>query len=133
MAFAAFLDHLGAPVEGYFQRQGLPALCQDSNAFVPLGRAWALFDDAARREGPELPWQVGKFIGDRNLHAGVIREFESEPTLYCALQRFTQLVNAEASHLRLGIIEGKEEVLFYTTGYFDLKEQPCACWNAAAC
>jgi hypothetical protein len=43
LGFAAFLEHLGAPVDGYFRRQDLPALCKDPNAFVPLKKAWAFF------------------------------------------------------------------------------------------
>ncbi len=123
MAFAAFLDRLGASVPGYFRRQGLPALCRDSNTFVPLGRAWGLFADAAEREGPELPWHVGKSTGENALHAGSLRAIAEGPTLYQGLQKFLRMINAEASHLRLGLIEGKKEVLLYTTGYFNLKDE----------
>ena len=117
MAFAAYLRHVGAPVEGYFHRQGLPALCRDPNAFVPLKRAWALFDDAAQREDLDIGWHVGRFVGDHNLNAGLLHKLEDAPTLYQALQRFIRLVNTEASHLRLGIMEERHRILFYTTGY----------------
>lgn len=117
MAFAAYLRHVGVPVAGYFRRQGLPALCTDPNAFVPVKRAWALFDDAARREDPDIGWHVGRFVGDHNLNVGLLNKLEDTPTLYQALQRFIRLVNTEASHLRLGIMEERHRILFYTTGY----------------
>ena len=74
LAFSAYLRHLGAPVAGYFRRQGLPALCRDPNVFVPVKRAWALFDDAARREDPDIGWHVGRFVGDHNLNAGLLQK-----------------------------------------------------------
>jgi hypothetical protein len=124
LAFAAFLNHVGAPVEGYFRRQGLPALCKDPNAFVPLKKAWALFDDAAQREGLAVGWHVGRYIGDHNLNAGLLLKLEEAPTLYRALHRMARLVNSEASHLRLGIKEERHCILFYTTGYSAMTNEP---------
>ena len=124
LAFAAFLEHIGAPVDGYFRRQGLPSLLKDPNAYVPLSRAWGLFEDVARREGEDVAWHVGQFTGDHNLSAGLLHKLSSAPTLYQALQRLIRLINSEASHLQLGIIEGRHRVLFYTTGYFSQKDQP---------
>lgn len=82
LAFGAYLQHLGAPVDGYFRRQGLPALCKDPNVFVPLKKAWALFDDAGRREDCALGWHVGRYVGDQGLNAGLLKKLESAPTLY---------------------------------------------------
>ena len=123
LAFAAYLEHLGAPVEAYFRRQGLPAQCSDPGAFVPLKKAWGLFDDVARREDPAAGWQVGRFVGDHNLNAALLQQLESAPTLYLALQTLIRLVNSEASHLRLGLMEGRHRVLFYTGGYADLENE----------
>ena len=124
LGFAAFLEHLGAPTEGYFRRQGLPALCKDPNAFVPLKKAWAFFDDAARREDPAVGWHVGRFVGDRKLNAALLQKLEDAPTLYQALQVLIRLVNSESSHLRLGLLEKHHHILFYTTGYAELKKEP---------
>lgn len=124
LAFAAFLEELGAPVEAYFRRQGLPNQCSDPGAFVPLKKAWALFDDVARREDSAAGWHVGRFVGDHNLNAGLLRKLQSAPTLYLALQTLIRLVNSESSHLRLGLMEGRQRVLFYTTGYADLENEP---------
>jgi len=90
---------------------------------VPLERAWALFDDAARREWEDIAWHVGNFVGEHNLHAQLVNKLSNSPTLLQALRRLILLINAEASHLRLGIIEGYEEILLYGTGYFDLRDQ----------
>jgi AraC-like DNA-binding protein len=124
LGFAAFLEHLGAPVDGYFRRQGLPVLCKDPNAFVPLKKAWAFFDDAARREDPAVGWQVGRFVGDRKLNAALLQKLEGAPTLYQALHALIRLVNSESSHLRLGILEGRHRIRFYTAGYAELKNEP---------
>jgi AraC-like DNA-binding protein len=123
LAFGAYLQHLGAPVDGYFRRQGLPALCKDPNVFVPLKKAWALFDDAGRREDCALGWHVGRYVGDQGLNAGLLKKLESAPTLYRALQRLIGLVNSESSHLRLGIVEQRNCILFYTSGYQDMRDE----------
>ena len=124
MAFAEFLKLVGAPVESYFHRAGLPALCQDPNAYVPLDRAWSMFDDAARREGEDIAWHVGRFVGDSHLNAGLLSKLTGAASLLPALRQFILLVNSEASHLRLGIIEGRNQIVFFTTGYFKLKDEP---------
>ena len=121
LAFTAFLEHLGAPTDGYFRRQGLPALCKDANQFVPVKKAWALFDDAARREDSALGWHVGRYVGDQGLNAGLLKKLESAPTLYRALQRLIGLINSESSHLCLGIVEQRNRILFYTSGYQDMR------------
>ena len=124
LAFAAFLRHVGAPVEGYFRRQGLPALCKDPNAFVTLKQTWALFDDAAQREDLAVGWHVGQYIGDNSLNTGLLLKLEGAPTLYQALQRMARLINSESSHLRLGIKEEHHRILFYTTGYKAIMNEP---------
>lgn len=78
----------------------------------------------ARREGKDVAWHVGQFMGDHPLSAGLLNKLMNAPTLYLALQRFIQLVNSEASHLRLGLIEEPDQVLLYTTGYYDRRDQP---------
>jgi len=123
LAFAAFLEELGAPVGSYFRQHSLPTLCNDPNVFVPLGRAWGLFGDAARHEGADLAWHVGKYIGDKSLSAGLSDHFRTAPTLYKALQTMSRLISSESSHLRMGLIEGRDHVLFYTSGYFNLKDE----------
>ena len=120
LAFAAFLRHIGAPVDRHFRRQGLPALCEDPDVFVPLQKAWAFFDAAARSEDPMLGWHIGRFAGDRNFHASFIRKLERAPTLYRALQRLVRMVSSEASHLQLGIHERDDDIVLFTH-YPDMK------------
>ena len=123
MAFAAFLRHVGAPVERHMRRQGLPVLCDDPNVFVPLARVWSFFDSAARQEDPMLGWLVGAHIGDNNINAGLLRKLETAPTLLQALHGLTRLVSAEASHLQLGIHERRDDVLYYMH-YPGMREAP---------
>lgn len=123
MGFAAFLRQIGVPVERDFNRHGLPSLCEDPNAFLPVRRIWSSWDDVARREDPLLGWHVGRQYGDRLLSQGLLKKLEHAPSLYQALQQFAQLVGAEASHLRLGIYERQDDILFYTY-YPDMKDVP---------
>ena len=114
LAFGAFLNEIGAPVQRHFVRQGLPVLCDNPNEFVPLKRAWSLFEAASRAEDPALGWHVGRFVGDHNLSDSLMRRLETAPTLYQALKRFIRLASAESSHLQLGIMERRDDILFYT-------------------
>lgn len=114
LAFSAFLRDIGAPVDAYFQRQGLPALCRDPNLFVTLKKAWALFDDVSRREDRMAGWHVGRFVGDNNLGSGLLKQLDRAPTLLQALRNLVRMVSTEASHLRIGILERYGHILFYT-------------------
>ena len=123
MAFSAFLSDVGAPTSGYYRRQGLPGLCKDPNALVPLRKAWGLFEDAAKRESSDVGWHVGQFCGDNNLNAGLLKKLEKATTLYRALYLLVQIVGVEASHLQLGIIERSFDILLYTQ-YPGMREDP---------
>ena len=123
LAFAAFLRHIGAPVDKHLRRQGLPALCENPDEFVPLSKAWSFFHATAQSEDPMLGWHVGRFVGDHNLNRGLLRKLEHAPTLYQALQLFVRLVSAEASHLQLGIRQRRDDIVFFTQ-YSDIKGVP---------
>jgi AraC-like DNA-binding protein len=114
LAFAAYLQDIGAPVDRYFRNHGLPALCKDPVSFVPLNSAWGLFGEAQQNEAEEIGWLVGRFVGDNNLNAALLNRFDRSPTLYQALKNLIRMVSTEASHLQLGIIEQKDRVLFHT-------------------
>lgn len=122
-AFGAFLETVGTPTEPLFRRLGLPVFCADPTAFVPLQQGWALFDAAVQLVDPDLGWHVGRFYGDNRLSAGLLRRIEHAPTLYQALKRFVRLVSAEASHLELGILERRDDIVFYTR-YTRIKDWP---------
>lgn len=122
-AFAAFLATLGAPTERLFRSAGLPVYCEDPTAFVPVPSAWRLFHIAARSEDPTLGWQVGRYCGDRQLSRGLLKKLESASTLYQALHEFVALVRSEATHLELGIAEGRDAIYFHTE-YSQLKDLP---------
>lgn len=123
LAFAAFLRHIGAPVERHMRRQGLPTLCDDPNAFVPLNRAWSFFDATAQHEDVMLGWHVGRFVGDHNLNRNLLRRLENAPSLYQALRKLVQMVSSEASHLQIDIRERDQDILFYTH-YSGRREEP---------
>lgn len=122
-AFAAFLQEIGTPTDRLFRRVGLPVYCNDPTAFVPLRQAWSLFDAAAQGEDPQLGWHVGRFYGDRKLSAPLLRKLETAPTLYEALKILVRMVSAEASHLQLGILERRNNILFHTQ-YSTIKDWP---------
>jgi len=123
MGFATYLNKFGVPVDKYLRQQGLPTLCEDPNAFVPLQKAWAFWDSVSRHEDPLLGWHVGRACGDQLLSSGFMRKIEHTPTLYQALKLFIQLTGSESSHLQLGVCERKDDILFYTH-YPDIKDAP---------
>lgn len=85
--------------------------------------ARAFFDSTAQSEDPMLGWHVGRFVGDHNLSRNFLRKLENAPTLYQALKRLIRMVSAEASHLQLGLLERRNDVLFCTQ-YSTLKDRP---------
>jgi AraC-like DNA-binding protein len=113
MAFAALLRELGAPVDRYLRQSGLPVLCDDPSARVPLTRAWSFFETAARREEQMLGWLVGAYIGDRGLATDLKQRIETAPTLLRALQHLARFVRSEVSETKFGILERSNDVLFY--------------------
>ena len=123
IAFTAFLRHIGAPVERYLRSQKLPVLCNDPNMFVPLTRAWSFFDAASRHEDEMLGWLVGAYAGDHNLNLGLLQKLETAPTLFQAMQWLVQKARSEASHIQLGILNRRTDVLLYTH-YSGMREVP---------
>jgi len=76
MGFSTYLNKHGVPVDKYLRQQGLPTLCEDPNAFVPLQKAWAYWDSIARHEDPLLGWHVGRACGSHLICSGFLRKIE---------------------------------------------------------
>lgn len=114
MAFAAFLEHSGVPADRLLRRQGIAVFCDDPGEFVLLHRVWEFFEATARTVDPMLGWHVGRFVGDHNLAAGLLGRLEGEPTLYEALKALVRLASSESSHLHIGIIERRTDILLFT-------------------
>ena len=123
MAFQLFLRRIGAPVDRFLRHNGLPALCEEPDVFVPVVRVWAFFDDGDRAEDPLLGWHVGKFVGDHSLNADLLRKLERAPTLLGAVRTLCSLVRAEGTDVDIGILEQREDILFYTH-YWGQREMP---------
>jgi len=123
LAISKYLQHNGAATGGYFRRQGLPALCTDPDRYVPLSRAWGLFNDAALREDQWAGWNTSQYLGDHNLNAGLLKKLEDSPTLFKALYQFVRLIRVEASQLELGIRDAPGGILFFTR-YSGMREEP---------
>ena len=123
MAFQSFLRRLGAPVDRYLRHNGLPALCEDPDVFVPVVRVWKFFDDEAFAEHPLLGWHVGEFVGDHMLNADLLQKLERSSTLLGAVRTLCSLVRAEGTHVDIGILERREDILFYTHywGHSDMR------------
>jgi len=114
LAIAAFLRHIGVPTDRLLRQQGLAVFSDDPSELVPMQRVWGFFDAAARTVDPAVGWHAGKYVGDHNLAAPLLRRLESEPTLYQALKVFARLASAEASHIDLGVLEQRRDVLFFS-------------------
>lgn len=114
LAFVSFLNKIGAPVHRRLLGSGLPAYVQDPDAFVPLSRAWLLFEQAARLDVPMAGWRAGQHAAEQNLNHVLLERLKSAPTLYRSLHRLIQMSTAESSHLRLWIRERKDDILLCT-------------------
>ena len=123
LAFSAYLKHVGAPVDGYFRRQNLPVLNKDPNAYVPLSKAWSLFNDAAERESYDLGWYVGEFSRHKEISAALLSELENAVTLNRALKLLAHRIGSEASQLKLSIREREFDILF-CTHYPGMRDEP---------
>ena len=113
MAFESYLRKSGAPVERYLRRNGLPTLCEDPNAFLPLLKVWTFFDDVAQHEDADIGWLVSQYIGDKTLNANLLREVESAPTLLSAVNRLVQKISLEATDIDMGVLRRRNDYLFY--------------------
>ena len=122
-AFTGYLQRLGAPVERRLRRHGLPLYSNDPDAFVPVSQAWSFFHASAHSEDPMLGWHVGRFVGDHNLNHHLLRKLETAPTMYLALKWLIDFASSEASHVHLGLIERRSDVLFFTQ-YPAMKGRP---------
>jgi AraC-like DNA-binding protein len=123
MAFYTYLRHVGVPLERHLRKVRLPVLCEDPNSWLPLQQVYGFFDTAARHEDPILGWQVGAYVGDRNLNARLLSKLESSTTLLLAFRELIRLARTEASGIELGIYVRPEDVLFYTR-YSGLRQMP---------
>jgi len=123
MAFESLLRQRGSPVDSYLRHNGLPVLCNDPNAFLPLLRVWSFFDDVARHEDPELGWRVGAYVGDQKLNANLLQKIETAPTLLTGIRRLIQMVSSETTDLEIGICERRDSVLICMY-YPGMKEEP---------
>jgi len=122
-AFAAFLQHLGAPAERYLRRQGIPLYSNDPDEFVLVSQAWSFFHASSHSEDPMLGWHVGRYVGDHNLNRRLLDRLETAPTLYQALKWLINFASSEASHVHLGMIERSRDILFFTQ-YPAMKGRP---------
>ena len=121
MAFTAFLRDAGAPVDRLLRRERLPVLCDDPDMFVPLHRTWSFFATVARHEGPALGWWIGEYVGDQNLNSSLLSKLELAPTLFQAFHELQRLSFLEASDVRIGIYERRDDILF-TTSYAGMRD-----------
>ncbi len=105
VAAANFLRGIGTPIDGAFERAGLPLLCESPDAYVPVQCVRSFFDDMAQREGGVLGWEVGGWAQEGYLHRSLIKHLEMAPSLEFALRDFFALVGVEYSHYQLGMSE----------------------------
>lgn len=114
LAFAGLLEAIGAPAKRHLRAGGLPAYAGDPDMFVKLGNAWATFDSAARAEGEDFGWYVGRYVGEKGISEKLLQRAEYAPTLYRGLNELVGLISSEASDLGLGIEEREADILLYT-------------------
>ena len=123
MAFESLLHQNGVLVDRYLRRNGLPMLCDDPDAYLPLQKVWSFFDDAARHEDPQLGWLVGTHVGNQKVKTNLLLKIETAPTLLLGMRRLMQMIGSEATDIDIGIHERRDDVLFYMR-YPGMREAP---------
>lgn len=113
MAFESYLRKSGVPVDRYLRRNGLPTLCENPNAYLPLSKVWSFFNDVAQREDADIGWLVSSHAGDKALNANLLREVESAPTLLSGVNRLFKKVSTEATDIDIGILRRRNDYLLY--------------------
>lgn len=114
LAVASFLDGVGVPVKRRLRESGLPAICEDPDAVVPLSAVWRFFDSSCRQDVPSVGWWAGRHAEEVHLNHELLARLEKAPTLYRSLGQLVRFVNSEASHIQLGVCERSDHILFYT-------------------
>lgn len=113
LGFITFLRRIGAPSDSLLREQKLPVLCEDPGVYVPVRQVWSFFDQAARREDSMLGWHIGHCFGEGLLKRELLQVLEQCPSLYESLKMFIRLAGSEASHLKLGLWDRGDDILFY--------------------
>lgn len=112
--YTAFLRKIGAPVDRYLDRARLP-LRDEPYAEYMSNRAYFEFVGiAAREQGvPDLGYRACMKVGRKRLSSELVARMEQSPTLYGALKGFCQGVGKDATHIRMGLIEEPDRVLYW--------------------
>lgn len=112
--YVAFLKEIGAPVDRYLQRAKLPMRDDPTTEYMSNRAYFEFVGITAREQGvTDLGYRACMKVGRKRLSSELVAQMEQSPTLYGALKEFCQGVGKDATHIRMGLIEEPDRVLYW--------------------
>ena len=112
--YESFLRSIGAPVARYLERAKLPVRDEPTTEFMSNRGYFEFVGIAAREQGIlDLGFQACMGTGRTRLHPDLRARMERSPTLFQALREFVSGIHTDASHIRMGLSEEPDRVLFW--------------------
>lgn len=112
--YEKFLRKIGAPVDRYLERAKLPIRDEPTTEYMSNRGYFEFVGIAAREQGIlDLGFQACMRNGRSRLNPELRARIERSPTLYQALRELTSLIRGDASHIRMGLSEEPDRVLFW--------------------
>ena len=112
--YEKFLGGIGAPVDRYLERARLPNRDEPTVEYMSNRGYFEFVGIAAREQGiPDLGYRACMPAGRTRLSGELLRRVERSPTLYRALKEFVVGFHEDASHIRIGLVEEPDRVLFW--------------------
>lgn len=109
-----FLRTIGAPVFRYLQRTNVPRWDEPGAEYMTNRGYFEFVGLAATEQGiPDLGYRACKTTGRRRLSGELVAQIERSPTLYGALKGFISGVRKDATHIRMGLVEEPDRVVFW--------------------
>lgn len=104
--FTRLLEDIGAPVERWFRRAGLPLhALEDVNNFIPSHHFYKFLVGAARAEGiMDLGFIVGEKYGAECADPRMTALLNKAPTLYQGLGNASEMINRTVTNCTVGIL-----------------------------
>jgi AraC-like DNA-binding protein len=108
------LRSIGAPVERYLERVRLPVRHEATTEYVSNRGYFQFVGLAAREQGiADLGYQACLHVGRTRLRRQLVERMEQSPTLYRALEVFCGDLHADATQIRVGLVERPDCILFW--------------------
>jgi hypothetical protein len=116
--FASFLSQVGAPVECWLRKAGIPStVLEQPDYYIPSTRFFKFVTNAAHKSGiQDLGFHVGSTFGASAVDTQLTRLLNQSTTLYAGLLVASDLMNKSVTNTRIGVTsseDGKHTFFFH--------------------